>query len=58
MERVEVIIADTNQKEVVDRLVGQYARLFGPASQEVCRDAVASIVAELSPSDIPTSVAP
>lgn len=43
-------------KEIVDRLVSQYERLFGRASHEVCRDAVASILAELSPSEIPLSL--
>ncbi len=44
-------------RAVIDSLVGQYERLFGRASREACRDAVASIIADLSPSEIPSSLA-
>jgi hypothetical protein len=40
----------------IDRLVFQYERLFGRASREACREAVAGLLAELAPSDIPTSL--
>ncbi len=45
-----------DQKETVDRLVNQYERLFGRASHEVCREAVASIIADLKPEEIPSSL--
>ncbi len=41
---------------VVDKLVAQYERLFGRASREVCRDAVAGMLADLPPSQIPASL--
>jgi len=54
--RVEISISHPDPKDVVDRLVAQYERLFGRASQEVCKDAVASILAELPPAEIPNSL--
>ena len=41
------IIEDSDQKGVVDHLVAQYERLFGRASHEVCREAVAALVASI-----------
>ncbi len=51
-----VEISDGDEKEVVDKLVGQYERLFGRASREVCREAVTSLIADLSPAEIPSSL--
>jgi hypothetical protein len=53
----EVTFNNGDQKEVINRLVAQYERLFGRASHEVCRDAVSNIIAGLSPSEIPSSLA-
>ena len=36
-----------DQKNVIDKLVGQYDRLFGQASHEVSKEAVVSLVADL-----------
>jgi hypothetical protein len=47
---------DPNNKSVLDNLVGQYVHLFGRASREVCKDAVANLIADLAPDDIPTSL--
>ena len=47
---------DRDPKETVNKLVGQYERLFGRASHEVCREAVASMLANLQPSEIPSSL--
>ncbi|MBV9349837.1 MAG: hypothetical protein JO026_03730 [Patescibacteria group bacterium] len=52
----EISITETDPKEVVNRLVAQYERLFGRASHEVCKDAVKGLIAELSVSEIPTSL--
>ena len=52
----EVSFSDDDQKEVVNRLVGQYDRLFGRASHEVCREAVISLIADLQPSEVPSSL--
>ncbi len=52
----EVTFNNGDQKETVDRLVSQYERLFGRASHEVCREAVASMIADLKPEEIPSSL--
>jgi hypothetical protein len=41
---------------VIDRLVAQYERLFGRASQEVCRTAAAPFLVGLNMSEIPVSL--
>lgn len=43
-------------KDVVNRLVAQYGRLFGRASQEVCKDAVRDLIAELPKDQIPSNL--
>ena len=40
-------------KKVLEALVNQYAKLFGRASIEVCKDAVKSMVANLNNKDLP-----
>ena len=52
----EITISNGDPKEVVDRLVAQYERLFGRASHEVCRGAVASILADLPSAEVPASL--
>ena len=53
----QVVISNTvDQKVAVDQLVAQYERLFGRASHEVCRDAVASLVADMQPAEVPSSL--
>lgn len=47
---------DRDPKETVNRLVGQYERLFGRASHEVCREAVSGMLSNLQPSEIPSSL--
>lgn len=44
------------EKEVINRLVGQYERLFGRASHEVCKEAVQDLIAEMTPEEIPSSL--
>lgn len=53
----EVIFNDSDQKEVINRLVTQYSQLFGQASREVCREAAVSLVADMAPSEVPSSLA-
>lgn len=55
-ERSEISIKGEDQKQVVDRLVTQYERLFGPASHEVCREAVAGLISHISAAEIPASL--
>ncbi len=45
-----------DQKDVVNRLVAQYERLFGRASHEVCKEAVQDLIAEMPPEEIPSSL--
>lgn len=43
-------------KEVLNRLVAQYSRLFGKVSSEVCREAAQDLIVELPQNDVPTSL--
>lgn len=45
-----------NWKDIINRLVAQYERLFGRASHEVCREAVQDIIVEMSPEEVPSSL--
>ena len=54
--RTEVTLQNGDPKVVIDKLVAQYERLFGRASQEVCREAAAPLIASLPPADIPASL--
>ena len=47
---------DGDAKEVLNKLVAQYARLFGKASNEVCRGAVQDLIADLPKADVPSSL--
>ncbi len=38
---------------VLDGLVKRYERLFGPASREICREAVRSLLPEIPAEDVP-----
>lgn len=42
-----------NEKDVLQKLVTQYAKLFGQASIEVCKEAVHEVKTALSPNDLP-----
>jgi hypothetical protein len=43
-------------KDIINRLVAQYERLFGKISREVCRQSVQDIIAEMSAEEIPSSL--
>jgi len=45
-----------NAINIVDNLVNQYGSLFGRAAREVCKEAVMSLVADLPPSEVPSSL--
>ena len=47
---------DGEAKDVLNRLVAQYERLFGKISHEVCREAVQDLIAELPVDDVPSSL--
>ncbi len=52
----EIAFKNDDKKIIIDRLVNQYDRLFGRASHEVCREAVASIIVDLPQSEVPSSL--
>ena len=45
-----------DEKEIINKLVKQYARLFGKASDEVCKEAVKDLIKELPPDQIPSNL--
>ena len=45
-----------DNKNIIDRLVAQYERIFGKTSHEVCREAVHDIIAEMPADEIPSSL--
>jgi len=45
-----------DEKGIIDGLVARYDRLFGRASHEVSREAVAGLLADLTPADVPMSL--
>lgn len=47
---------DGDPKEVLNRLVAQYSRLFGQVSKEVCKEAVQDLLAELPSGDVPDNL--
>ena len=45
-----------DSKDVINRLVAQYEKIFGKTSHAVCHDSVQDIIAELSPEEVPSSL--
>ncbi len=43
-------------KEILNNLVAQYARLFGKASNEVCKEAAQDLLADLTPDQVPPNL--
>jgi hypothetical protein len=52
----QVTIDSSNAQTIVDNLVRQYSSLFGRAALEASKEAVGSILADLSPAEIPSSL--
>lgn len=48
------IAIEGDTKDVINGLVNQYAKLFGRASNEVCKEAVQDLLAELPKEQIPS----
>ena len=46
----------SDPRSTIDTLVAQYERLFGRASHEVCRHAVATLIADLTREQVPVSL--
>jgi hypothetical protein len=49
-------IDQLNEKSVIDELVSRYEHFFGRAAREVCKEAAASLLADLQPSEVPSSL--
>lgn len=49
-------LENTDGGVVIDRLIGQYEHLFGRASREASREAVAGLIADLPQTEIPSSL--
>lgn len=47
---------NVDSRIVVDNLINQYGSLFGRAAREVCREAATPLVADLSPSEVPSTL--
>lgn len=54
--KAEVNLQNGDPKNIIDKLVLQYERIFGRASHEVCRDAVQDLIARMPPEEIPSSL--
>lgn len=52
----EVNLRNGDQKNIIDKLVAQYERIFGKASHAVCHDAVQDILALMPSEEIPSSL--
>lgn len=50
---VDDVIISGNKKEVLGNLVNQYAKLFGKASVEVCKEAIEPISNKIPAGDLP-----
>ena len=53
-----VFLTNSDPKNVIDKLVAQYEKLFGRASHEVSRDAAKSLIANVPVEEIPSSLRP
>ncbi len=47
------VSVEGNSRDVLEKLVAQYEVLFGPASREVCRDAVRPLLGQVPPDEVP-----
>ena len=45
-----------DSETVLNDLVERFGSLFGPAGREVCKEAVSALVADLKPSQVPSSL--
>ena len=49
-------IDNPDGRAVIDALVKEYERFFGRAAREVCKEAASSLVADLQPNEVPSSL--
>ena len=45
-----------DDKDIINRLVSQYERIFGKASHELCKEAVQDLLAEMPQEEVPSSL--
>lgn len=63
-KKVEGLVIQTNSKVLIEgnktnainNLVKQYSRLFGRASEEVCKDAVRDLISDLPTQQVPAAL--
>ena len=54
--KTEEITLEGDEKEIINKLVARYSRLFGKASDELCKESVRDLLTELAPGQIPQSL--
>lgn len=47
------VVVEGDAKSALEKLVNQYAGLFGRASIEVCRDAIKNLISDVDPKELP-----
>ncbi len=50
------IDASADNRMAIDELVHKYEILFGKAARQVCKEAAVTLLADLAPADIPSSL--
>lgn len=55
-EKGVISIEETDYNLVINNLVERFGNLFGRAGREVCKSAVSALVADLKPTQIPSSL--
>jgi translation initiation factor 2 alpha subunit (eIF-2alpha) len=55
-QKKEEVSFNGDAKEILNKLVVQYEHLFGRASDEVCKEAVQDLIAEMKPDEVPESL--
>ena len=52
----EVNLQNGDPKNIINKLVAQYERIFGKASHAVCHDAVQDLIAKMPADEVPESL--
>lgn len=52
----EIDLQNGDARDIINRLVAQYEKIFGKASHEVCKEVVQDLIAEMPPEEIPSSL--
>ena len=55
-DATQEVTLEGDKKQMIDGLVARFDKLFGRAAHEVSREAVAGLLADLTPTDIPLSL--